>query len=65
MHIDTFSIQLQAIVLDDINYHLAKLYVTVAQDSADEASYQKKTETIIGDDNCYKFILVCAYVNRD
>ena len=51
-------IQLQAIVLDDINFHLAELYVTVAQDGVDEAGYQKKTESIVGDENCYKFMLV-------
>lgn len=57
-----FSIQLLAIVLDEINYHLAELYVTVAQDGLDEAAYQKKTEAIVGDENCYKFILVCSHI---
>jgi len=46
-------------VLDDINYHLAELYVTIAQDNGDETSYQKKAESVVGDENCYKFMLVC------
>ena len=62
MCLKLFSIQLQAIVLDDINYHLAELYVTVAQDGGDEAAYQKKTESIVGDENCYKFMLVCMHI---
>ena len=57
-----FSIQLLAIVLDEINYPLAELYVTVAQDGLDEAAYQKKIEVIVGDENCYKFIQVCSHI---
>ena len=51
-------------MLDEINFHLAELYVTVTQDGGDEATYQKKTEAIVGDENCYKFMLVrvlCFY----
>ena len=57
-----FSIQLQAIVLDEINYHLGELYVTVAQDGLDEAAYQNNTEATVGDENCYRFILVCSCI---
>ena len=41
---------------------LAELCVTVAQDGLDKAAYQKKTEAIVGDENCYKFILVCSRI---
>ena len=56
------SIQLLEIVLNEINYHLAEMYVTVAQGGLDEAAYQKKSEATVGDENCYKFILVCSRI---
>ena len=46
-------------MLDDVNFHIAELYTTCIQDNLDESTYHKKTEAIVGDENSYKFILVC------
>ena len=38
------------------------MYITVAQDALDKAAYHKKFEAIVGDENWYKFILVCSCI---
>ena len=72
-HFDIYFIQLHTIVTDETCGQVSELYqqeqgnlatggssATQHTRAASEAAYQKKAESLLSDENCYKVVIVSA-----